>query len=71
MNKLDYRTIEMLRRENERLKESLRMCRKVNRSYRKALRFYADKTIYDAQYKLEIMRDCGDKARKELKELKN
>src|SRR5690625_207606 len=35
-------------------------------SHRNTLKFYADETNYDAQYRLEIMRDSGDRARREL-----
>jgi len=35
-------------------------------SHRNTLKFYADETNCDAQYRLEIMRDSGDRARREL-----
>jgi len=40
-----------------------------NKRYCKTLEYYADETIYDPQYKLDIMRDCGKMARKIIKEM--
>lgn len=41
-----------------------------NKRLSNTLKYYADERIYDPQYKLDIMRDCGRQARKTLKEIK-
>lgn len=40
-----------------------------NKRLKRTLDYYADERIYDAQYKLDIMRDTGKYARKTLKEI--
>jgi len=71
--KSDGQAYEKLKDENETLSSALQDARKeihilknsISRK-NKVLKYYADDTIYDAQYKLDIMRDLGDKAKQEL-----
>jgi len=69
----DGQAYEKLKDENETLSSALNDARheisilKNNiRRKNQVLKYYADDTIYDAQYKLDIMRDLGDRAKREL-----
>ena len=71
--KSDGQAYEKLKDENETLSSALhdaqheiRILKNKIKRQKQTLEFYADETIYDAQYKLEIMRDGGERARKEL-----
>lgn len=62
-----------LKDENETLSSALhdaqheiRILKNKLASQKQTLEFYADETIYDPQYKLEIISDGGERARKEL-----
>jgi len=47
-------------------RKEIHMLKNIIRRKNQILKYYADDTIYDAQYKLDIMRDLGDRAKREL-----
>jgi|SRR5690625_2346508 len=56
----------MLDRIKEYFEEKSRDLERENQRLKKTLSYYADPKIYDARHGMEILRDSGDKARREL-----